>query len=61
MLIERKWRKWVLFYAPLAVFIVFTLFPFYWAVVSSLKTGSALFDTAPWPREPAWSNYAQVF
>ena len=26
MLIERKWKKWVYFYLPMAVFIVFTLF-----------------------------------
>ena len=27
MLIERKWKKWVYFYLPMALFIVFTLFP----------------------------------
>ena len=30
MVIERKWKKWVYFYVPMAFFIVFTLFPFYW-------------------------------
>src|SRR4029453_1969254 len=29
MLIERKWKKWVVFSLPMALFIVFTLFPFY--------------------------------
>jgi hypothetical protein len=29
MLIERKWKKWLFFYLPMAAFIVFTLFPFY--------------------------------
>lgn len=41
--------------------LIYTLFPFYWAVVSSLKSGSALFDTALWPRTPAWRNYVEVF
>lgn len=39
----------------------YTLFPFYWAVVSSLKSGSALFTVEAWPSRPAWSNYADVF
>ncbi|HEX8820533.1 MAG TPA: carbohydrate ABC transporter permease, partial [Archangium sp.] len=41
--------------------LVYTLFPFYWAVVSSLKTGSALFEVEFWPKEPAWGNYPAVF
>ncbi len=39
----------------------YTLFPFYWAIVSSLKTGSALFEVDFWPKEPAWGNYPAVF
>ena len=37
MLIERKWKKWVYFYLPMAVFIVFTLFPFYWMAVTAFR------------------------
>jgi trehalose/maltose transport system permease protein len=44
-----------------ALFLLFTLFPVYWAVVSSLKTGTELFQVSYWPRVPAWSNYAAVF
>jgi len=36
-------------------------FPFYWAVVTSLKTGSALFRVDYLPPAPAWGNYAAVF
>ena len=43
------------------VITVYTLFPFYWAVVSSLKQGSAIFEVEAWPRQPAWHNYALVF
>ena len=49
------------FYLLVAVIVVYTVFPFYWAVVSSLETGSALYSVAPFPRNPAWSNYSGVF
>ena len=45
MLIERKWRKWVTFYLPIAVFIVFTLFPFYWMAVTALRPDHELYRT----------------
>jgi trehalose/maltose transport system permease protein len=44
-----------------AVITVYTLFPFYWAIVSSLKQGSALFELEAWPKNPAWENYVLVF
>jgi trehalose/maltose transport system permease protein len=51
----------VLFYLLVAVIIVYTVFPFYWAIVSSLKSGSGLFSTELWPADPAWDNYLSVF
>ena len=39
---------------------LYALFPVYWAVVSSLRTGSALFEVSLWPRTPAWQNYAMA-
>ncbi len=59
-----RWRRRcgrVGFYLLLAVLILYTVFPFYWAVVSSLRTGSALFSTELWPRNPAWDNYVSIF
>lgn len=53
--------KRILFGLLVLVILFYTLFPFYWAIVSSLKTGSALFEVNFWPREPAWSNYTAVF
>lgn len=52
---------WIGFYILLAVILVYTVFPFYWAIVSSLRTGSALFTTDLLPRDPAWGNYVAVF
>ena len=49
------------FYCLLAVIIFYTVFPFYWAIVSSLKSGSELFKVEFWPSQPAWDNYVAVF
>ena len=45
----------------IAAIAVFALAPVYWAVVTSLETGSALFEVDYLPRDPAWENYAAVF
>jgi trehalose/maltose transport system permease protein len=49
------------FYLVVAIIVLYTVFPFYWAIVSSLKSGSALFNVSLIPHHPAWSNYAAVF
>jgi trehalose/maltose transport system permease protein len=51
----------VAFYLFLALIIFYTVFPFYWAIVSSLKSGSELFTVDFWPPHPAWDNYIAVF
>lgn len=48
-------------HAAAAMILLYTLFPFAWAIVTSLKSGSALFDTALIPRPPRWDNYVDVF
>src|SRR5436309_14737875 len=40
------WRKWVFFYAPMALFLVFLLFPFYWMVITSVRPDGELYR--PW-------------
>ena len=49
------------FHLLLAVIVIYTVFPFYWAIVSSLKSGSALFQVEFCPAHPAWQNYVAVF
>ena len=49
------------FYLLLAFIIFYTVFPFYWAIVSSLKSGSDLFNVEFIPTDPAWTNYVAVF
>lgn len=48
-------------YILLAIIFFFALFPFYWAIVSSLKTGSALFEVSLFPLSPTLKNYQSVF
>jgi trehalose/maltose transport system permease protein len=49
------------FYLLVVGIIVYTVFPFYWAVVSSLKEGSALYKVELIPSHPTLNNYAGVF
>jgi multiple sugar transport system permease protein len=56
MLIERKWKKWVYFYLPMAVFIVFTLFPFYWMAITAFRPDPELYRTWRQPNaSPLWT------
>jgi trehalose/maltose transport system permease protein len=49
------------FYLLVAGIVLYAVFPFYWAIVSSLKAGSALYRVEVVPPRPAWDNYAAVF
>ncbi|SEP78380.1 trehalose/maltose transport system permease protein [Faunimonas pinastri] len=51
----------IFFYILIAVIIVYTVFPFYWAIVSSLKTGTSLFTVEFIPRHPTFENYVALF
>ncbi len=49
------------FYCLVAVILFYTVFPFYWAVVSSFKSGSALFQVEFLPSAPTFENYRALF
>lgn len=49
------------FWALMAVIVLYSVFPFYWAIVSSLKESSALFTVEFWPEKVTFQNYANVF
>ncbi len=53
----------VLFWIMIVMILVYTVFPFYWAIVSSLKPAGQLFDTpvAYWPKTVTLENYQNVF
>lgn len=49
------------FWSLMAVIVLYSVFPFYWAIVSSLKEGSALFSVEFWPEKLTFDNYINVF
>lgn len=49
------------FYGLLGVLLFYAVFPFYWAVVSSLKSGSAIFRVELLPSSPSLENYRALF
>ncbi|MBE6446941.1 MAG: carbohydrate ABC transporter permease [Alphaproteobacteria bacterium] len=62
---ENKWKykrllKNVLFALLCIVVASGCLFPFYWAIVSSLRDGAHIFSTNLWPTEISFSNYKEV-
>jgi trehalose/maltose transport system permease protein len=57
----RRVASRVLLGAVVSALIVYTVFPFYWAIVSSLKGGSALYLVEPFPSRPTAENYVAIF
>jgi trehalose/maltose transport system permease protein len=53
----------IAFWLLIIVILLYTLFPFYWAIVSSLKTTQEVVRTPPtfWPENLTWENYRTVF
>ena len=49
------------FWLLVAFVILFSIFPFYYAIISSLRTGQGLFDPSIWPSSVEFANYAGVF
>lgn len=48
-------------YTLVAIISLFCLFPFYFAIVTSLKQGTELFSTSLWPDAPTLKNYISLF
>ncbi len=50
-------------YIFLAFIAFIVLFPFYWMIISSLKSMTEYKESIPtfWPREVLWSNYSEAF
>lgn len=51
----------VAIYVLAALVTVESVFPFIYAISTSLKTGSALFSTDLWPDQPTLDNYINLF
>lgn len=48
-------------YLLVVVISLFCLFPFYFAIVTSLKQGTELFSSSLWPDAPTLKNYISLF
>lgn len=48
------------FYALVAVIVTFSIFPFYYAIVTSFATGTELFKVNYWPQSFSLANYQSV-
>ena len=55
-----EWGKAAI-YVLAALVTVESVFPFVYAISTSLKTGSALFSTTLWPDKPTFDNYVNLF
>ncbi|MEJ7136888.1 carbohydrate ABC transporter permease [Amphibiibacter pelophylacis] len=51
----------ILLYVAAIVISAISVFPFIYAISTSLKTGSDLFNPALWPKAPTFSNYLSLF
>ncbi|HWT82195.1 MAG TPA: carbohydrate ABC transporter permease, partial [Candidatus Methylomirabilis sp.] len=63
MVIERPWKKWLCFYIPLTLFVVGTLFPFYWMLITAVRPDAELYrswravnNTPLWTLAPTLSH-----
>ena len=54
---KTPWWMWL----SVAAIVVFCLFPFYWLINISLKTGNDLLSSALFPPNPTLKNYQSVF
>jgi multiple sugar transport system permease protein len=58
---ERPWVKPVLLWTAVVLIVIFCLFPFYWLINVSLKTGPDLSGADLLPPNPTLDNYQSIF
>lgn len=58
---SKKWYWRVGFYFLVVAIVLFSVFPFYYAILTSFKSGSALFEVEYFPSVFDWGNYQSVF
>jgi multiple sugar transport system permease protein len=58
---ERSPGARILLWVGVLATIVFCLFPFYWMINTSLKTGSELSTGHLFPKHPSLNNYSSIF
>jgi multiple sugar transport system permease protein len=58
---RRRWVKPVLLWLAVVVICIFCLFPFYWLINVSLKSGADLSQADLVPPSPTLDNYSSIF
>jgi len=58
---RRRWVRPLLLWIAVALIIVFCLFPFYWLINVSLKSGADLSKADLFPPSPTLDNYESIF
>lgn len=60
---KQKLRRIIFLGLPLTVFLVFTLAPFYWIVITALKTSTEVFakPLTYWPAQITFENFLNLF
>jgi multiple sugar transport system permease protein len=58
---QRKWVQPTLLWLAVVLICLFCLFPFYWLINVSLKTGSDLSQSDLFPPSPTLDNYDSIF
>jgi len=57
----KRYLSYIGFYLLVAAIIIYAVFPFYYAIVTSLKSGSELFRVDYFPFSWNWDNYISIF
>src|SRR2546428_12698245 len=67
MVIEKRWKTLVYFYVPLTVFVVATLFPFYWMLITAIRPDAELYrswravtNTPFWTLQPTLEHFRDL-
>lgn len=57
------WKRIILLYLPVLLFLIFLLFPFYWTFVTSVKPESELYGKVVtyWPKSLTIDSYKKLF
>jgi multiple sugar transport system permease protein len=58
---KKQRRQRILLWIAVVVIMLFCLFPFYWLINTSLKTGSELSSARLFPESPSFDNYTSIF
>jgi multiple sugar transport system permease protein len=62
-MITKKLSQNILFYGALVLAVLWTIFPIYWTIATSFKSGEMLFNWPPtyFPFPPTLANYVYIF